>query len=175
MMILLGRITGAHGIKGDVIVHSFAAAPEDIGSYGPLSDKSGARKFRLRVLRMTPKGAIIARITGITDRNAAETLKGTDLYVSREQLPPPDEGEFYHADLIGLTAISPGGAVIGEIVAVQNYGAGDLLEVRIDGRKDTELVPFNDDFVPNVDLTGGKVTIIMPVSSADEEDEASHK
>ena len=86
-MILLGRIVGAHGIKGDVIVHSFAAVPEDIGAYGPLSDKSGARTFRLRVLRLTPKGAVIARVVGVADRNAAEALKGIDLYVAREQMP----------------------------------------------------------------------------------------
>jgi len=170
MMILLGRITGAHGIKGEVIVHSFAAVPEDIGAYGPLSDENGTQKFRLRVVRMTPKGAIIARITGVTDRNAAEALKGTDLFVAREKLPAPDDGEFYHADLIGLAAVSPDGTRIGEVVAVPNYGAGDLLEIRVDGRKETELVPFNDDFVPTVDIAAGKAVVVMPVSSSDSDD-----
>lgn len=174
-MILLGRITGAHGIKGDVIVHSFAATPEDIGSYGPLSDQSGARKFRLRVLRMTPKGAIIARVTGVTDRNAAEALKGTDLYVARDSLPKPDEGEFYYADLIGLAAIAPDGARIGQIVGVLNFGAGDLLEIKLPDHKDTELVPFNDEFVPTVDLTAGHAVVVMPVSSDDEPDGPSQE
>ncbi len=161
--ILLGRITGPHGIQGDVLVHSFAAVPEDIAAYGPLADKTGARTFRLRILRTTPKGALIARIVGIRDRNAAEALKGVELYVARDKLPDPDDGEFYYADLVGLTAVSPDGAPIGEIVAVQNYGAGDLLEIRVTGAKETELVPFNDAFVPQVDIAGGKAVVVMPV------------
>lgn len=163
-MILLGRIVGAHGIKGEVVVHSFAHQPEDIAAYGPLSDKSGTRTFKLRVLRVTPKGAIIARIAGVADRNAAEALKGIELFVAREKLPEPGDGEFYHVDLIGLAAVAPDGTRIGEIVAVQNYGAGDLLEIRIPGRKETELVPFNDDFVPEVDVAAGTATVVMPVS-----------
>lgn len=168
-MILLGRIVGAHGIRGEVLVHSFAEVPENIGSYGPLSDKAGTRTFKLRVLRMTPKGAIVARITGIADRNAAEAMKGVELYVSRDKLPEPDEDEFYYADLVGLAAVAPDGAPIGEIVAVQNYGAGDLIEIRIPGRKDTELVPFADKFMPEVDIASGKVVVVMPVSAADDD------
>lgn len=167
-MILLGRITGAHGIRGDVLVHSFAAAPEDIGAYGPLSDKAGARSFRLRVLRLTPKGAVIARIAGVSDRNAAEALKGTELYIARDRLPAPAEGEYYHADLIGLAAVDPDGKAIGELVAVQNYGAGDLLEIRIPGRKETELVPFTDAFVPTVDIAARKVVIVLPPAAEDD-------
>ena len=167
--ILLGRIVGAHGIQGEVTVHSFAAEPTDIAAYGALSDKSGARQFRLRVLRMTPKGAVIARITGVTDRNAAEALKGVELYVARAKLPQPDDGEFYHADLIGLAAVSPDGVAIGEIVAVHNFGAGDLIEIRMPGANSTELVPFNDTFVPTVDLPARKVVIVMPVSAPDDD------
>lgn len=170
MMILLGRITGAHGIKGEVVVHSFAAVPEDVGAYGPLSDAAGSRTFKLRVLRTTPKGAIIARIAGVADRTAAEALKGVELYVARDKLPAPADGEFYHVDLIGLAAVAPDGSAIGEIVAVQNYGAGDLLEIRVPGRKDTELVPFDDNFVPRVDLAAGHAVVVMPVSSTEDDD-----
>lgn len=168
--ILLGRIVGAHGIKGEVVVHSFAAEPEDIGTYGPLSDKDGARAFKLRVVRMTPKGAIIARIAGIFDRNSAEALKGVELYVARDRLPEPEDGEFYHADLIGLSAVAPDGTPIGDVIAVQNYGAGDLLEIRILGRKETELVPFNDDFVPEVDLGAGKAVVVMPIAAGEDDE-----
>ncbi len=171
-MILLGRIVGAHGIKGEVLVHSFADEPGNIGSYGALSDKSGTRTFKLRVLRMTPNGAIVARITGIADRNAAEALKGVELYVARDKLPEPDEDEFYYADLVGLAAVAPDGAHIGEIIAVQNYGAGDLIEIRITGRKETELVPFADRFVPQVDLKSRKVVVVMPVSAADDKEQS---
>ena len=168
-MILLGRITGAQGIRGEVVVHSFAAAPEDIGAYGPLTDPAGTRSFKLEVVRLTPKGAVIARIAGVDDRTAAEALKGTELYVARDKLPAPDDGEFYHADLIGLAAVAPDGATIGEVIAVQNYGAGDLLEIRLPGTASTELVPFNDSFVPSVDLVAGKAIVIMPVEMPDDE------
>lgn len=168
--ILLGRIVGAHGIKGDVVVHSFAAVPEDIAAYGPLTDKAGTRSFKLRVLRLTPKGALIVRIAGVSERNAAEALKGVELHVAREMLPDPEADEFYHADLVGLQAVAPDGAAIGEVVAVQNYGAGDLLDIRIPGRRETELVPFSDKFVPEVDVAAGKVVVVMPTAAPDDED-----
>jgi 16S rRNA processing protein RimM len=167
---LLGRIVGAHGIKGDVVVHSFAAVPEDIAAYGPLTDKAGTRSFKLRVLRLTPKGALIVRIAGVSERNAAEALKGVELHVAREMLPDPEADEFYHADLVGLQAVAPDGAAIGEVVAVQNYGAGDLLDIRIPGRRETELVPFSDKFVPEVDVAAGKVVVVMPTAAPDDED-----
>lgn len=168
-MILLGRITGVHGIRGEVVVQSFAAEPEGIAAYGPLSDKAGQRTFALKVVRMTPKGAVIARVAGITDRTAAEALKGTDLYIAREKLPPPDEGEFYHADLIGLTAVSPEGAPLGAVVGVHNFGAGDLIEVRLAAGGETELVPFTDAFVPTVDIPGRRVVVILPAAAPDED------
>ncbi len=167
-MILLGRITGAQGIRGEVVVHSFAAAPADIGSYGPLSDLAGKRSFKLKVVRLTPKGTVIARIAGIEDRNAAEALKGVELHVARDKLPAPDDGEFYHADLIGLAAVSPDGAAIGEVVAVQNYGAGDLIEIRLPGGRSTELVPFTDRFVPSVDIATRTMVVVMPVAAPDD-------
>lgn len=174
-MILLGRITGAHGIRGEVVVHSFAAEPKDIAAYGPLSDKVGQRTFKITVVRVTPKGAVIARIGGVADRNAAEALKGTELYVARDKLPQPDDGEFYYADLIGLAAVTPEGAPIGEIVSVQNYGAGDLLEIRPSGTADTELVPFTDAFVPSVDIPGRRAVVILPVEAPSDADEQAPK
>jgi len=168
--ILLGIITGAHGIRGDAIVRSYAEAPEDVAAYGPLSDEAGTRRFKLKVLRVTPKGAVIVRIAGVSDRDAAEALRGTGLYVARDKLPATDEGEFYHADLVGLAAVAPDGTLLGEIVDVANYGAGDLLEIRITGRRDTELVPFNDTFVPAVDLAGRRATIVLPQESSDEDE-----
>jgi 16S rRNA processing protein RimM len=165
--VLLGRIGAAHGIRGEVQITSYTGSPEAIGTYGPLSDEQGRRSFDVRVVRVTPKG-IIARIGGISDRTAAETLRGTDLYVARERLPPPQEGEFYHEDLIGLAAIAPDGAVIGTVLSVQNFGAGDLIEIRVIGQRNTELVPFKDEFVPTVDIDAGRITVVMPVSTPDE-------
>ena len=130
--ILLGRIAGAHGIRGEVLIHAFTDPPENVAAYGPLSDESGARAFTIEIVRATAKG-VVAQLAGIADRNAAEALKGIDLYVARERLPPVAEEEFYHADLIGLAAMDRDGKRVGEIVAVQNYGAGDLLEIRLAG------------------------------------------
>lgn len=170
--ILLGRITVAHGIRGEVVVHSFAAEPSDIAAYGPLADKAGTRSFALKVVRDTGKG-VVCRIAGVTDRNAAEALKGTELYVAREKLPKAGDEEFYHADLIGLRAVSPEGDLIGTVVDVQNYGAGDLIEIALEGARQTELVLFSDAFVPEVDVKGGRVVVRMPVSSDDDDDDHS--
>lgn len=158
---LLGRIAGAHGIRGEVLIKSFTAAPEDIGAYGALSTADGSRAFEIASARSTPKGGVVARLKGISDRNAAEALKGTDLYVARDRLPPPSDDEFYYADLVGMTAVTPDGATLGEIVAVQNFGAGDLLEVRLAGKAKTELIPFTDAVVPDVDAAARRVTVVL--------------
>lgn len=166
--VLLGRITGVHGLKGEVVVHSFTEVPEDITAYGPLQAGTGERQVSLTVVRVAEKG-VIARVTGVSDRTAAEALKGTELWVDRALLPDAGEGAYYHADLIGLAAVSPEGVQIGEIVAVQNYGAGDLLEIRLAGKRQTDLVPFQDAFVPEVDIAGGRVVVVMPGSGPDED------
>ena len=167
--ILLGRIAGAHGIRGEVLIHAHTAVPEDIGAYGWLLDKSGTRKFDIKSARVTSKG-VVARLEGIADRNAAEGLKGVELYVDRDKLPAAAEGEFYHADLVGLAAVDPQGKRLGEIVAVQNYGAGDLLEIRLAGAGRTELIPFTEVTVPEVDIAAGRVVVAMPAASGDEEE-----
>lgn len=170
--VLLGRIVGAHGLKGEVVVQSFTAVPEDIAAYGPLRTSEDGGSVELVAVRTTEKG-LIARVEGCRDRTAAEALKGTELWIERARLPPADDGEFYHADLIGLAAVSPDGKPIGSIVAVQNYGAGDLLEVRMEGSRRTELVPFTDAYVPAVDLAAGRVQIIMPTSASDDEEQGA--
>jgi len=161
--VLLGEITGVHGIRGDLLVRSYTQAPEAIASYGPLADASGARHFSLKVVRSTDKG-IVARIEGIADRTAAEKLRGTKLFIDRAQLPETEVSEFYHADLIGLKAVSEDGAHLGEIVSVQNFGAGDLLELKPVSGAATEFIPFEDPWVPRVDLKSGLVVINQPVT-----------
>lgn len=163
--ILLGEITGAHGIRGDVLVRAYTGDPRAIADYGALTDSEGAAPLTLKVLRLTPKGAVVARVKGIADRNAAEALKGRKLFVARQAMPEPDdEDDFYYADLIGLSAVDAEGRAIGEVVAVQNFGASDLLEVRLTGSRKTELIPFMRDFVPAVDIAGRQVTVRMPVA-----------
>lgn len=168
--VLLGRIAGAHGIRGEVVIHAYTQAPENIGAYGALIDAGAARQFKIKVVRVTPKG-VIARIAGVADRNAAEALKGVELYVDRARLPAASDGEFYHADLIGLTAVDPEGKTIGAIIAVQNFGAGDLLEIRLADKLKTELVPFTDTHAPEVDVAGGRIVVALPSFLASDEDE----
>jgi 16S rRNA processing protein RimM len=159
--ILLGRIAGAHGIGGEVLIHCYATLPESLTAYGPLSDADGGRTFTITRLKPTARG-VLARVAGINDRSAAEGLKGVGLYVPRARLPEPAEGEFYHVDLIGLLAIDAEGRPFGEIAAVHNFGAGDLLEIRLTGSSQSELVPFSDATVPSLDVAAGRAVIIMP-------------
>ncbi|MFM1815738.1 MAG: Ribosome maturation factor RimM [Pseudomonadota bacterium] len=167
--VLLGHIASAHGIKGEVLIKSYAAVPEDIAAYGPLSDEEGARTFSIVSLRPSNKG-LIARIEGVGDRNAAEALKGTGLYVDRDVLPEPeDDGEFYVTDLVGLDAVDTAGNRFGEIVAVQNFGAGDLLEIRLTRRKQTEFVSFEERFVPEVDVAARRVVVDLPSDEPDDD------
>ncbi|HRY07010.1 MAG TPA: ribosome maturation factor RimM [Hyphomicrobiaceae bacterium] len=161
--ILLGEITGAHGIRGEVLVRSYTGDPEAIGDYGALTDEKGASPLTLKVLRMTPKGAIVARIKGVVDRNGAEALKGRKLYVARQAMPEPnDEEDFYYADLIGLAAIDEAADALGKVIAVQNYGAGDLLEIRWHATGKSELIPFTKACVPRIDLVARQVIIALP-------------
>jgi 16S rRNA processing protein RimM len=171
--VLLGRIAGAHGIRGEVLIRSFTEPAENIAAYGTLSDEAGTRTFAIDSVRATSKG-VVARLAGIADRTAAEALQGLDLYVERGRLPPPAEGEFYRADLVGLTAVDTEGKALGQIAAVQNFGAGDLIEVRLAGSTRTELVPFTEACVPEIDFAARRAVVILPpaieASAADEEE-----
>ena len=159
--VLLGRITGAHGLKGEIVVHAYTEYPEDIGAYGILSDGDGRREIELEVVRITEKG-VIACAKGVNDRTQAEALKGMELWAPRERLPEVEDGAFYHADLIGLDAFAPDGRRVGKVVAVPNYGASDLLEVRLEGSRRTELIAFTEDFVPEVDIARRRVVVRLP-------------
>lgn len=172
--VLLGRISGAHGLKGEVKIAAFTGRPENIGSYGPLTSADGKRQFQIASMRATPGGVVIARLRGVLTREEAERLRGTELFVSRDALPPlEEEDEFYHSDLIGLEAISPEGETVGEVIAVHNFGAGDLLEVRFSNARNSELIPFESAHVPNVDLATRRLTVVRPIYQKDEGTENS--
>jgi len=156
--ILLGEIVAAHGIRGLVKVRSYTETPEDIAAYAGLCDEAG-RPVRLR-LRGQAKGGVLAAVDGVADRTAAEALRGTRLYVDRATLPPvADDEEFYQADLIGLEARLRDGQVLGRIRAVQDFGAGAMLEIERAQGGDTLLVPFTAEIVPEVAVVCGFVTI----------------
>ncbi|MGI9424980.1 MAG: ribosome maturation factor RimM [Hyphomicrobiaceae bacterium] len=161
MRVLLGHISTAHGIRGEVVIKSHTADPADIGAYGPLSDESGTRLFDISGVRVVKKG-VIARIRGVSDRNAAEALRGTALYIDRDKLPEPDDDEVYHADLIGLVAVKADGSFVGDVVGIQNFGAGDLVEIRLAGKRRTEFVPFTEGFVTDIDFEARRLIVVMP-------------
>lgn len=159
--LLLGVIVGAKGIKGEVKIKSFTEKPEDIANYGPLDDALGAKTFNLKVVGLS-KGLPVVRIKGISDRNQAEALKGTELFVTRDRLPVTDlEDEYYHADLIGLAAIFKDGTRYGTVLRLHDFGAGDVLEVVPEGKgeKASILIPFTLEMVPEVDIGAGHVVL----------------
>ena len=159
--ICLGQIGAAHGVRGEVRLRSFTAEPEAIASYGPLETEDG-RVFEIESMRPA-KDHFVAKLAGIGDRNAADRLANLKLYVPRERLPEPTEAdEFYHADLVGLTVVDRAGKTLGTVVAIQNFGAGDLIEVKPDTDDRTQLVPFDATNVPAVDIAAGRIVVILP-------------
>jgi 16S rRNA processing protein RimM len=169
--IVLGHVTGAHGIRGDVTVRSHTADPADLDAYGPLSDEEGLSPLTITRLRPGPKGTVV-HFADVEDRSAAEALRGRALCVERSALPPAEDGAFYHVDLIGLDALTPSGEPIGQIVAVENFGAGDLLEIKLIATGETEYVPFTDACVPSVDLAAGRAVVVMPETTEAQEQDA---
>jgi 16S rRNA processing protein RimM len=168
--VCVGAIAGAQGVRGAVRIKSFTAVPEDVAAYGPVEDESGQRRLTLRLVGHA-KGVVIGKIAGIDDRDAAEAMKGMRLYVARSALPAAGEEEYYHADLLGLTAELPDGTVLGQVRAVHDYGAGDSIEVmRAVGG--TVLVPFTRAAVPVVDLAGGRLVVDPPAGLLDRTVEA---
>lgn len=159
--IQMGVITGAHGLRGLVRVKSLASTPADVAAHGALTDESGAGEYRLSIKGTGPKGLLLAAVDGVTDRNGAEALKGVKLFIDRDRLPPPEEDEYYASDLIGLNAELADGTVLGRIHAVQDFGAGDLIEIR-HGPVGSVLVPFTEACVPVVDLAGGRLVMDPP-------------
>ncbi|MCB9992484.1 MAG: ribosome maturation factor RimM [Hyphomicrobiaceae bacterium] len=160
----MGRIGAAHGIRGEVRIKSHTEVPIDIASYGPLTDKTGARRFEIVNARLA-KDMVIARLKGVTDRTEAEKLNGTDLYVARSAIETPeDEDEFLQSDLIGLEVRDTEGRRLGRIKAILNYGASDIVEVALDAGG-SALFPFTRAVVPEIDIDQGFATLVPPDES----------
>ncbi|TVQ36572.1 MAG: ribosome maturation factor RimM [Geminicoccaceae bacterium] len=155
--VCLGVVTAAHGVRGEVKLRAFTAEPADIAAYGPLEDGAGERRFRITEVKVTAK-AVVARFAGIDDRDAAEALRGTELWVDRQALPPTDEDEWYVEDLVGLEVVDERGRPVGKVRAVVDYGAGDVVEIRGEAGKEWAL-PFTRDQFPEVDVAGGRLTM----------------
>ncbi|GGF45981.1 ribosome maturation factor RimM [Azorhizobium oxalatiphilum] len=164
--ILIARIGAPHGVKGEVRLFPFGEDPDALKRY-ELTDESGKRRFKVMTLRAA-KDHYVARIDGIPDRTAAEALTNTDLFVPRDALPPAeDEDTFYHADLMGLRVEDAAGTALGTVLALHDFGAGDVLEYTPIGGGKTLLLPFTKAAVPVVDLAGGRV-VVVPDATPDE-------
>jgi 16S rRNA processing protein RimM len=170
--VCLGAIAGAHGVRGEVRIKPFTEDPLDVAAYGPVSSEDGTRRFVISAPRLQ-KAFVVARLEGINDRGAAEALKGTRFYVPRALLPPPDEDEtWYHADLIGLAVEYPQGTPFGTVVSIQDFGAGDLVEIRPHETTTTVLVPFTRDAVPVVDMASRLMLIDPPEGLLNDDEDA---
>lgn len=156
--ICVGVVTGVHGLKGLVWVKPFTESPEAVTAYGSVETEDGSRRLELEFANKAGKGQIAVRIAGITNRDAAQALKGQRLYVRRERLPAPEAGEFYYADLINLAVQRMSGASVGKVHGVYDFGAGDVLEIA-DEAGALIMVPFTVDAVPEIDLAGGRVVV----------------
>jgi 16S rRNA processing protein RimM len=158
--ICVARIGAAHGVRGAVKLWTFTEDPLAVKRYGPLTTKDGARQFEVTHAREA-NGHLVATLKGIATRDEAERLNGIELYVARDQLPATDEDEYYHADLIGLAAVNAANEPIGRVLAIHNFGAGDIIEIA-PAQGATLLLPFTNAVVPTVDLAGGRVVVELP-------------
>jgi 16S rRNA processing protein RimM len=158
--ICVARIGAAHGVRGAVKLWTFTEAPLAVMNYGPLATKDGARQFEVTHAREA-KGHLVATLKGVATREDAERLNGVELYIARAKLPATDKNEYYHAYLIGLAAVTAANEPLGRVVAIHNFGAGDIIEIAPEHGA-TMLLPFTNAVVPTVDLAGSRVVIELP-------------
>jgi 16S rRNA processing protein RimM len=161
-LIALGRFGAPQGVRGEIRVKSYTAEPQAIAAYGPLTDEAGARRFVVKAVRPLRDDMIVARVEGMSTREAAAALTGVELYARRSQLPPPGPDEFYYSDLIGLEAVTPEGEALGRVTALLNHGAGDIMEIAPADGGETRLLPFTRQVAPEIDFAAGRIVIVPP-------------
>jgi len=161
-LVLMGVFGAPHGVKGEIRVKSYAGAPEAIGAYGPLTNSSRKRIFAFERLRPLKDDMLVAKLEGVTTREAAEALNGVQIFARRGQLPPPAPDEFYWADLVGLEVWSRDGQRLGRVAGLSNYGAGDILEIAPEDGGEPLLLPFTKTVVPEIDFAARRVCIEPP-------------
>ncbi len=153
----VAAVAAAHGVRGAFKVKSFTEQPEDVAAYGPVFDREGQRLFTLDIIGPA-KGGVIVKVEGVDDRDAADALRGTELFVPRTALPDPDDDEFYYSDLEGLDVFEADGNHFGTVKRVVNHGAGDLIEIT-DGKGSLHILPFDQATVPVIDLENHRIEI----------------
>jgi 16S rRNA processing protein RimM len=160
--IRVARIGAAHGVRGEVKLWSFTQDPEAVTNYGPLESEDGKRRFEIETMRAA-RDHFVARLKGIDSREAAEQLRNVDLFISRDKLPPiEDDDTYYYADLVGMAAVTPEGAALGNVTALHNFGAGDLIEIATTAGGEPLLLAFTEVIVPKIDMKLRQVIIVLP-------------
>lgn len=170
-LILMGVFGAPQGVRGETRIKSLTRDPKAIGAYGPLTDKARARVFVFDSLRLVRENMLVARVAGVTTREAAAALSGLEIFARRGQLPPPAEDEFYYDDLVGLDAFDAAGRRLGAIASVSNYGAGDILEIAPEGGGETLLLPFTKGIAPTIDFDAGRIVIDPPREVEDKDED----
>jgi len=159
--ICIGAIAGSFGIRGEVRLKSFCADPTAIATYSPLFTENGDRSFSVKLTGVLKNG-FTATLSGVTNKEDADALRGVSLFVDRNKLPSLPDDEYYHTDLVGLMVLDTGGNTLGTVREVLNHGASDILEIQGHGLKDTVLLPFTLAAVPTVDLASGRIIVDPP-------------
>ena len=160
-LVLVARVSGAFGVKGEVRIRTYTNVPLAVLNFRELKHANGQHGLTL-ISGRSFKDGLIARAKEVATKEEADALKGLDLYAPRSALPPPEEDEFYLTDLIGLRAETPDGSPLGVVKSVQNYGAGDVLEIGPADHKQTWMVAFTAETAPEVDIDGGRIVIVKP-------------
>ena len=158
----MGVFGAPQGVRGEIRVKSLTGEPGAISAYGPLTNKGRTRSFAFESLRPLKDDMLVARLAGVSTRDAAEALKGVEIFARRDQLPPPREDEFYYDDLVGLDAVDAEGAPLGRVVSLMNHGAGDVLEIAPVGGGETLLLPFTKGVARHIDFDDRRIIIELP-------------
>mgnify|MGYP003330119353 CR=1 FL=1 len=172
-LILVGQVGGGFGVRGEVRVTAFTADPLALTAYGPLLRADGTVALTLTSTR-PDKNGVVGRAKEIATKEQADALRGLKLHVPRDRFPDPDEDEFYLADLEGLRAETATGEVIGRVVAVRNFGAGDILEIAPANGGETLMYPFTKAVAPIIDVAGGRI-VVEPPTETEGENKNGHK
>ncbi|MCF8503608.1 MAG: ribosome maturation factor RimM [Caulobacter sp.] len=168
-MIAVGRVAGAFGVRGEVRITAFTQEPLALARFRELKRQDGSPGLTVLSAR-DAKGGIVCRCQGVETKEQADALRGLRLFIPREALPAPDDDEFYLADLIGLSVVNAEGETLGAIKSVQDFGAGDILEITPAAGGPTWYLAFTRETVPTVDIAGGRVVVVIPTEVvADEE------
>lgn len=160
-LVCVGKFGAPHGVRGAIKLKSYTESPENILEYSPLYNKDGSEKFDIKVLSVK-QDMLVVKVEGVSDRNEAAALRNRELFAEKDLFPEPEDDEFYFNDLVGMRVVKESGREFGVIVALHNYGGGDVVEISLDNGPKTELFAFTEDNFPLIDMDNDLVVISLP-------------